>query len=525
MLDLVIQTLADNLLLTLFLVMAAGAAIGAIPFGPLKFGAAGALFVGLAVGAVVPMDSEHLTIFQDLGLGLFVYLVGLEAGETFFKEFREQLGLMMASVVAVTLGAVAAVAMGGLLGLVQDVSVGVFAGALTSTPSLALAQEQSGSATPAVGYSLGYPTGVAVAIILVALVIAREWGARNDQVNPEDLELSQIRVKVEHMITQDELDERLGTQVRLATVQRGGGTWVVEPGAPLRTGDVVTLWATRAALPAAVELMGHEVPRRRLIDRKVTVRRFTVSNRDIAGSSIGALPLYGDFRARIARVQRADDDILATSDTYLEMGDVVEVVLPVRRFDDVETFFGNSVRTVSELDSVAAAGGLALGFLAALLVVPLPGGSSFALGAAAGPLLVGMVLGAVRRTGVTAWQLPRQANFTLRKFGLMLFLAAVGLASGPAFAATAFTLTGLQAVLLAVVVSIAGCGSFLLISKLMGQSPARAVGGVSGLLGQPAVLQYALGRSTDGRIMTGYATTFAVALLYKIIIVPFLYAF
>lgn len=96
---------------------------------------------------------------------------------------------------------------------------------------------------------------------------------------------------------------------------------------------------------------------------------------------------------------------------------------------------------------------------------------------AAGALRVGLVLGAVRRTGVTAWQLPRQANFTLRKFGLMLFLASVGLASGPAFISTAFTLTGLQAVALAVIVSIAGCGSFLLFSWLLGQSPARAAGG------------------------------------------------
>lgn len=91
----------------------------------------------------------------------------------------------------------------------------------------------------------------------------------------------------------------------------------------------------------------------------------------------------------------------------------------------------------------------------------------------------------------------------------MLFLASVGLASGPAFAATAFTLTGVQAVVLAAVVSVAGCGSFLLFAWLLGQSPARAAGGVSGLLGQPAVLQYALSRSTDGRIMAGYATTFA----------------
>ena len=41
-------------LLALFLVVGLGAALGAIRFGPLRFGAAGALFVGLVLSASVP---------------------------------------------------------------------------------------------------------------------------------------------------------------------------------------------------------------------------------------------------------------------------------------------------------------------------------------------------------------------------------------------------------------------------------------------------------------------------------------
>ncbi|MCW1069436.1 hypothetical protein OJ604_11575, partial [Streptococcus anginosus] len=80
-------------------------------------------------------------LLQDLGLGIFVYMIGLEAGETFFQEIRKQLGLMLASVIAITAGAAAAVGLGELLGLLRGTAVGVFAGSLTSTPSLALAQE------------------------------------------------------------------------------------------------------------------------------------------------------------------------------------------------------------------------------------------------------------------------------------------------------------------------------------------------------------------------------------------------
>ncbi|MDK6630521.1 aspartate-alanine antiporter-like transporter, partial [Actinotignum timonense] len=91
-----LDILASNTVLVVFIVVALGAAFGAIPFGPLKFGAAGALFIGLLVGAVVPPSTSLLVLLQDLGLGIFVYMIGLEAGETFFQEIRKQLGLMLA---------------------------------------------------------------------------------------------------------------------------------------------------------------------------------------------------------------------------------------------------------------------------------------------------------------------------------------------------------------------------------------------------------------------------------------------
>ena len=46
------DVLADNPVLTLFLVVGLGSALGLVPFGPIRFGPAGALFVGLALGAM-----------------------------------------------------------------------------------------------------------------------------------------------------------------------------------------------------------------------------------------------------------------------------------------------------------------------------------------------------------------------------------------------------------------------------------------------------------------------------------------
>src|SRR5699024_12288774 len=112
-----LDVLASTPLLTMMLVVALGTLIGAIPFGPLRFGPAGALFVGLGVGALDPRLGEGLGLLQTLGLALFVYTVGLTAGNTFFRDLRRQLPLMGGASLVLVLMTGAAMLLGGVLGL------------------------------------------------------------------------------------------------------------------------------------------------------------------------------------------------------------------------------------------------------------------------------------------------------------------------------------------------------------------------------------------------------------------------
>lgn len=108
------QILASSPLLTLFLVIALGTLFGSIPFGPLKFGAAGALFVGLAAGALDPALGENLSLVSAIGLALFVYTIGLAAGASFFRDLRKQASFLIGAVALLALYAVI-VAFGGKL--------------------------------------------------------------------------------------------------------------------------------------------------------------------------------------------------------------------------------------------------------------------------------------------------------------------------------------------------------------------------------------------------------------------------
>ena len=129
-----IDALESSPLLTLFLVVATGAVLGAIPFGRIRLGAAGALFTGLALSAIAPHLGAGMEIVQTLGLALFVYTVGISAGAAFFSTLNRQLPLLAAATVSTVLAAIATLVLGQTLGLARDLSLGLFTGALTAAP-------------------------------------------------------------------------------------------------------------------------------------------------------------------------------------------------------------------------------------------------------------------------------------------------------------------------------------------------------------------------------------------------------
>ena len=163
--------------------------------------------------------------------------------------------------------------------------------------------------------------------------------------------------------------------------------------------------------------------------------------------------------------------------------------------------------------------GIALGMLAGAVAVPLPGGLRFSLGAAAGPLVVGMVLGALHRTGPFRWDLPHATNRILRQLGLMIFLACVGLATGPAFSSKLLTWDCLRIVLVSAGSLALGGAGLLLAARRLGLSAQRATGGFAGFVGQPAVLGYANSLVNDERIDSAYGALFALGTVVKILLV------
>jgi putative transport protein len=159
---------------------------------------------------------------------------------------------------------------------------------------------------------------------------------------------------------------------------------------------------------------------------------------------------------------------------------------------------------------------MALGVLIGAIRIPLPGIGAITLGLS-GVLLVGLILGNLRRTAGLNWTMPLSANLVLRNLGLTLFLAQVGMTSGPKFAAaiadTGFQLLGLGAIILsALVLPILVLG--LLVLRM---SFDEVAGIVAGACGNPAVLAYANQLAPTDRPDIGYATIFPGMTIAKIL--------
>ena len=518
---------ASSPLLALFVVVALGAAIGAIRIGPLRFGAAGALFVGLIVSALHPeVVSNHMSIVQPMGLAFFVYCVGISAGATFFQNLRKQTNLLALTTIVCVVGALIALVGGRLLGLSSGLTSGLFTGALTAAPALDTATRLTGDPNAAVGYAFGYPVGVIGGILIVTITVTRKWVGPKDTPSLAGASLEAVSIHVSKHINTRDIDAWRDQRVRLSYLRRDGRTRVTAPGEDLLPGDHVVMVGDPASIKETAPLVGEILDHNLEDDRSdLAFERIVVSNPDVAGRSVCELNVTKRFGAVITRVRRGDLDLLARDDLDLQLGDHVAVVVPTDELDNIAEWLGDSERRVAEVDGMAFGIGLVLGLLLGIVSFPLPGGQGFQLGAAAGPLIVGMLLGALRRTGPLVWTLPAAANLTIRQIGLMLFLAALGLNAGPQFASLLGSPEGWRAALLAAVMVVVCCVLQAVGAKFIGLSSARAAGGIAGFLGQPAVLQAADARVTDERIEAAYATLFAFAIIIKILLLPVITSF
>ncbi len=162
------ENLLSNTLMMVFLIAVIGYLVGSIQIRGIELGTAGILLVALVFGH---FGVEIPKLVQDLGLICFVTSVGFIAGPNFFRNFKlNATSYILLGVIVIVSGALVCVAVIKVFAIPTDISVGMMAGALTSTPGLAAALESTGSDAASVGYGIAYPFGVIGVVLFVQLV-------------------------------------------------------------------------------------------------------------------------------------------------------------------------------------------------------------------------------------------------------------------------------------------------------------------------------------------------------------------
>ena len=526
--DFIKSLLEQQPLMALFLTIAIGYLVGEINIKGFSLGVGAVLFVALGMGWFAP-KSVPAPMVGTLGLALFLYGVGVQYGKQFFIGLTSSAGLK-ANVMALT-GVLAAGVVSLIFVKMMDLklgyALGLFAGSGTSTPTLQAAIATLGNDDPAVGYSVAYPFGVAGPILFLYLAFML-LKPKIEAPAGGGTELLEIAVRNPELSGKSlgDIVTALPAGVQIVALRREGRNEPASPNFVIAENDVVLAVApSRDALAEAGKVLGEAAPGHIVKDRRdLDYLRVFASRPTVVGRTLGELNLPGEKAGIIVQVRRGDADIQPRPDLILESGDRVGLLAHRGDFAAMRKFFGDSIKTTAEFSYIGIGIGMALGFLIGAIQIPLPAIGKISVGLS-GVLIMALVLGKLRRTRGMSWTIPLSANIVIRNLGLTLFLAQVGMSSGPKFAATV-TDTGFVMLGLGAVVLVALVVPILILGLLVFKMPYDEVAGiVAGACGNPAILAYTNKLAPTDRPDIGYAMIFPGMTIVKILFVDIVPAF
>lgn len=536
-----IDIFIEHPLLLLFVVASLGYLAGTIKIKGSSLGVAAVLFVGLLIGT---LDARLVIpeIVFSLGLVLFVYSIGLSSGPAFFQSYKtngfRDIGFIL-SMLLIS-GCVA-----GLLWYIFDFSAatitGVYAGSTTNTPALAgvieYASQGAGSMLQTdlkslvVGYSFSYPMGVLGGIIAIAVM--QKWLAIDYQKEKKELkhkypieeELTSctVRISNEDVVghTLRDLLKKHKWNIVFGRHERERVLNLAKWDTTLLLRDRIMIVGSQEELDAAIAVLGVKSTKDLTTDREeFDIRQIFVSNGYAAGRTIASLNLDEKYDAVITRIRRGDADILAKGNTILELGDRIRFVARRKDLNELSKYFGDSYRDSSKVNLFSFGLGIGMGLLLGMFEFRFSDTLSFKLGYAGGPLIVSLLLGALRRTGPVVWTLPYSATVTLQQMGLMLLLAVIGVKSGTSFI-NSFNMDGVMMIAASGIISLSTAFLILLVGYKVVKIPFSILTGM--VSNQPAILDFALSKTGNRLPLIGYTMMFPIALISKIVIAQIMF--
>lgn len=452
--------------LAIFSTIVIGYYIGKLEYRKIGLGSVvGTLIAGMVIGLLTRPEIPDLLKWAFFDL--FLFAVGYSAGPQFFASLkREALPQMLLAVVVSCTGLAAAVAMVTLFRFDPGLSAGLVSGALTQSAALGSAlsaiaampvpeaQRALLAAHAPLADATTYVFGEVGLILFVTLIAPRllkldlnevarageaalrEDGATEPESLLDSIPVSYRAYRIENPefdgITAGSLERRFAQgRLQVAALRHGGKvTHAVAPGQALALGDTVTLAARRKGIVAAAAQIGPEVDDAELLDVPVRRASIVLTRGELSNKTLRELARRSGRGLFLDALTRGESELPRAPGTRVQRGDVFHLSGTPEAIDAAARELGYAQRDPGRTDLVYLASGIIAGVLFGLLQVEL-GGVPLGLGSSGGILVIGLAAGWAHSRYPVFGHIPEPALRLLSDVGLIVFIAAIGLAAGP----------------------------------------------------------------------------------------------
>src|SRR3984957_16592144 len=471
MIDWFVQTLRSYPEIAIFLSLGLGYYFGSFTYKGLGLGAVTATLI-----AAVIIGQLGITIGSPLKptfFLMFLFAIGYGVGPQFVRGIAKD-GIPQALfAVVVCFFCLGAAYLGAkLAGYSVGSAAGLYAGSQTISASIGLATDainrlgmspeetkKTLDAIP-VAYAVTYIFGTIGSAIVLALIgpallgidlaaackrYEEKHGGKREPGGPGtawyQFEMRAFRVKERGPVvgkTPQEAEALIPDQrVFVLRIRRDGKILEATADTVIRAGDVVAVAGRREVLVNLVGSTAEEVNDRELLAEPVEGVDVYVTNKDVDGKTLAELAKQpaarGVFLRKIVRGATAIE-IPILAGTQLQRGDIVTLV---GRTPDVAAgikMLGRPDRATDVADVAFIGGAIAIGALIGAVVYKI-GSVPLTLSTSGGVLIAGLFFGWLRSVRPTFGRIPSSTVWFMNSVGLNVFIAVVGISSGPGFVA------------------------------------------------------------------------------------------
>lgn len=525
----------------LSLIVSIGVFMGKVRIKGISLGVAFVFFMGIVAGSFHLEADPGMTSFAEtFGLSIFVYALGLHVGPNFVGLMRDEgIALNLWGFAIILLGTVMALMLCLVTGITIPDMVGILCGATTNTPALGAAQQalisaHVSSSGAALGCAVTYPLGVVG--VIFAMILLRKTLVKPEDLIPhshsdEDNTYIGQFVVINPAIVGLTIAEIAQTSQRhfiISRIWRNGKVIVPMAQTVMMENDNILVVTTRDEVPVMEILFGKHVEKDwnrdkidwNAIDSTVESRVIVMTRTKLNSKTLGSLHMRETYGVNVSRIMRGDIKLLATDSLHLQYGDRLTVVGTPEDIDHAEAFLGNAMGRLNEPNLGAIFFGLLMGLALGMIPISLPGMSSpVKLGIAGGPIIMGIIVGALGSRLRIITYTTRSASLMLRKLGLSLYLACLGLSAGKDFLSTVVRPEGLMWVGIGLVLTML---PLLIIGAVALKTKKFDFGTICGLLcgamANPMALSYANETIKGDRAAVAYTSVYPLGMFIRVVI-------